>query len=290
MMVLGNNKILSAKLFNWEDFLKFIQKQWDWLVWLRVALDIYHGEIKGYSGVPYSKEAREKALNPKMKAFLSDGISSMIKNYRTNRLYHEIHTDYQADNIAIKASVEFWNKINSFPFLFNEIFSLFHKEGLENRFIENLEPFILAEYFTNEIMPDILLQKLCDHYLNSEKYLSFERIVTKLNFTNFTSISQLEKECREKMLTTSLIHLKVTSLKGNEKNAWLDILVSSYNRMKQGKKSKDLNNIKEIMLQDELTRYTIESSYEYSGLKLLHIIKCFINGEKFPSGKLNNKI
>ena len=290
VMVLGNSKVLSVKLFNWEEFLKFIQKQWDWLVWLKVALDIYYGEIKGYSGVPYAKEARENSLKPKMKSFLSEGIYSMIKNYKSNRLYHEIHADYQADNIAIKASVEFWKIINSFPFLFNEIFSLFHKEGLESRFIENLEPFIFADYFKNETMPDVLLSKIWDYYMNSGKYHTFEKIVTKLNFNEFTSINQLEKEWKEKMLINALIHLRVTPLKTNDSKACLEILVSMYNKMKQGKKSKNFDSVQEIILQDEASRYLIESSYEYWGLKLMLIIKWFINGEKYPSGKLNKNI
>lgn len=41
-----------------------------------------------------------------------------------------------------------------------------------------------------------------------------------------------------------------------------------------------------MMLKDEESRYSIESTYEYIGLKLLYIIKLFIRGDKFPTGKL----
>ena len=84
IIVLGQEKILSAKLFYWEDYLKYVQKHCDWLVCLRVALDIYHGEMKGYYGVPYIKEERENALKHKMKDLIYEGIKAMIKNYNRN--------------------------------------------------------------------------------------------------------------------------------------------------------------------------------------------------------------
>ena len=108
IIVLGQEKILSAKLFYWEDYLMYIQKQCDWLVCLKMALDIYHGEAKGYYGVPYVKEDRENKLKHKMKSLIEDGIRNMIKNFSSsNSDTSSSSSDYRADNIAIKAAVEF---------------------------------------------------------------------------------------------------------------------------------------------------------------------------------------
>ena len=45
-----------------------------------------------------------------------------------------------------------------------------------------------------------------------------------------------------------------------------------------------------MMIQDEQSKFEIEASYEYIGLKLLYIINLFIQGEKFPTGKLSSKV
>ena len=88
------------------------------------------------------------------------------------------------------------------------------------------------------------------------------------------------------MLTTALIHLIISSTLGTDKKACLQILNNVYNRYRQAKK-KTLNGVKEILMKDEESKYEIETSYEYIGIKLLYIIKLFIRGEKFPSGKLD---
>jgi len=107
IIVLGQEKILSAKLFHWEDYLKYVQKQCDWLVCLKIALDIYHGEIKGYYGVPYVKEERQRVLQHKMMNLIEEGIRSMIKNFKKNSSFSTSNSNFTADIIAIKAAVEF---------------------------------------------------------------------------------------------------------------------------------------------------------------------------------------
>lgn len=88
------------------------------------------------------------------------------------------------------------------------------------------------------------------------------------------------------MLTTALIHLIISSTIGTDQKACVQILNNVFNRFKQAKKNKSLNGVKEILLKDEESKYNIEASYEYIGVKLLYIIKLFIKGEKFPSGRL----
>ncbi len=44
-----------GKLYYWYEYLEELRKKCDWLAVLKNALDIYHGEIKGYYGVPIEK-------------------------------------------------------------------------------------------------------------------------------------------------------------------------------------------------------------------------------------------
>jgi hypothetical protein len=44
--------------------------------------------------------------------------------------------------------------------LFTIIFNEFQKEGFEDKFVENLEPFILSGYFKDELLPNKVLKKI----------------------------------------------------------------------------------------------------------------------------------
>lgn len=73
---MGNKTVIKGKLFNWKeyiDYIKFKENQ-DWLTVLKVALEIYNGELKGYSKVPDEKEVREKIMKPFMKDMIKDSI------------------------------------------------------------------------------------------------------------------------------------------------------------------------------------------------------------------------
>ena len=54
------NKIMRARLLSWREFidkLKFTDNQ-DWLTVLKVSLEIYNGEIKGFAMLPDARERR----------------------------------------------------------------------------------------------------------------------------------------------------------------------------------------------------------------------------------------
>lgn len=56
----------------------------DWLTILKTALDIYHDEIRGYSGVPFSKEDREEVLKPGMIDLVDEAVSTILKGTDAN--------------------------------------------------------------------------------------------------------------------------------------------------------------------------------------------------------------
>jgi hypothetical protein len=89
---------------------------------------------------------------------------------------------------------------------------------------------------------------------------------------------ELESLCNEKLLTTALIHLIITSCQANDEKACAKILRNIYNRFKVAK-HKDFSKIKEMILKDEESKFEIEASYEYIGLKLLYILKLFFKGK-----------
>ncbi len=62
------------------DHIKF-KENYDWLTVLKVGLEIYTGDSKGFAKVPDEKEKREKLLKPHMKEIIKDSIQSVIFKY-----------------------------------------------------------------------------------------------------------------------------------------------------------------------------------------------------------------
>lgn len=73
---MGNKNVIKGKLFSWKEYLDHIKfkENYDWLTVLKVALEIYNGETKGYAKVPDEKEIREGILKPFMLDMIKDSV------------------------------------------------------------------------------------------------------------------------------------------------------------------------------------------------------------------------
>ena len=79
--------IVRAKVYSWKEYLdhmKFKENK-DWLAVLKIALEIYNGEAKGYSKVPDEKEIREGLLKGFMKDLIKDSVQQVIYKFNSNK-------------------------------------------------------------------------------------------------------------------------------------------------------------------------------------------------------------
>lgn len=108
---------------------------------LKVALEIYNGEAKGYAKVPDEKEIREGILKGFMKDMIKDSVQQVIYKFNSTKTASDpkqavVSTEtYQADSIAIKVAIEFCLSISATFFLFTEIYQIFVDQSLEHKFI-----------------------------------------------------------------------------------------------------------------------------------------------------------
>jgi len=73
-------------LLSWREFidkLKFTDNH-DWLTVLKVALEIYNGEIKGFALLPDAKERRQSFLKDYMKKLILTSIQTVIFKFKNN--------------------------------------------------------------------------------------------------------------------------------------------------------------------------------------------------------------
>lgn len=210
--VVLEDEILCANLYLSLSYLLELQHKYGWIVCMKAALEIYNGDMKGFSGVPCITEEREATLIDPLKDLVKQGISKMVKLFHGSRLAGSLgQGNLEEDNNTIKVAIEFCHEIKANDFLFSKIFEEFEKEGFEDKFVENLEPFILGGYFKEELIPDVVLKRIVDYYLEQRKYDVLARIVSCLNFSSYEYLEELTTICTLKNLTTTLVHLIITS-------------------------------------------------------------------------------
>ena len=102
---------------------------------MRAALEIFNGKMIGLAGLPDQKEAREMELKEKMKDLLRENIDACIAEFQEGQMIQ---------SKTLRVATEFCIKIGAIDHLFGELFSMFAEAGIEQRFFENLEAFILS--------------------------------------------------------------------------------------------------------------------------------------------------
>lgn len=101
LIFLGQEELLQQRLYHWEDYLEHIKSECGWLVWLKAALDIYTGSIKGLHGVPSILSIRKQELILKLKELVASATSELIKSFYGNS-YNFAQQTKDNDNSAIK--------------------------------------------------------------------------------------------------------------------------------------------------------------------------------------------
>jgi hypothetical protein len=317
VIALGKTTIGQRNLIHWEEFLDLIRRTNpdDWLKVLRAALDIYNGKMVGLAGLPDQREKREVMLRERMKDLLRQNIDACIKEFQEGQC---------VSKTTLRVATEFCIRVGAIDHLFGELFQMFAEAGMEQRYFQALDAFILSGALKHQVVPDHILQRLIDFYRQTDVEL-LEKAILNLNLSKYPNVVQVRHICEEEFLSSALIHL-LTTLFDDEKDTntavCISILCSLFNLMMRCKvaetKEAVLNlpqyihsqgtslfeqlhtekeEVKGLSTEEEAkqaeymksreTKLGIEHSKTYIGYKLLWVITLFIEGKKFPSGSLS---
>lgn len=80
VMFLNGQKVLRARVFSWKEFLNIMRqnRNSDWLSILKVAMEIFNGDAKGFAFLPDSKEQREEELVEYMREMILKIITQEV--------------------------------------------------------------------------------------------------------------------------------------------------------------------------------------------------------------------
>jgi hypothetical protein len=181
------------------------QEEEQWLMILRAALDIYNGKLIGLAGIPDQKETREQMLRDEMRELLRENIDSCIKEFQEGACQ---------SSKTLRVALEFCIRVNAIDHLFGELFLMFAEAGMEQRFFENLEPFILSGKFKQTKIPKKILNRIIEYYRQKDLEL-LEKVLLNLNLSKYKNILEVRHICETEFLTSALIHI-LTNLFDND--------------------------------------------------------------------------
>jgi hypothetical protein len=150
-------------------------------------------------------------LRDEMKELLRENIDSCIKEFQEGACQ---------SSKTLRVALEFCIRVNAIDHLFGELFLMFAEAGMEQRFFENLEPFILSGKFKQTKIPKKILNRLIEYYRQKDLEL-LEKILLNLNLSKYKDILEVRHICETEFLTSALIHI-LTNLFDNDNEVSTD--------------------------------------------------------------------
>ena len=110
----------------------------------------------------------------------------------------------------IRIAIEFCVTIQDCYFLFYDLFLMFQEEALENIFLDELKPFIMAGRFQDWDLPDDILQNhIINYYKDPHQPELIEKIIINLSLKECPKqvLMELIQFCEANFLSTALLYL-----------------------------------------------------------------------------------
>jgi hypothetical protein len=90
-----------------------------------------------------------------MKELLRDNIGACIKEFQEGQMIQ---------SKTLRVATEFCIKVGAIDHLFGELFNMFAEAGIEQRYFENLEAFILSGRLKQVQIPHKILTRIIQYY------------------------------------------------------------------------------------------------------------------------------
>jgi len=179
--------------------------------------------------------------------------------------------------------------IHAIDFLFTDLYEIFKLNGMEEKFLITLEPFILAGHLRREILPHDKVRRLIELYERNQNYATLEKVIQNLNFSEYPKIDELQVICMSKTMVSALLYL-MTKQK-TEAGEWdlgcMQILNTIFKVFKDAQDTAKVADFARLFKVDTIRKQNMEKSKVYIGYKLLWTMKLSLEGLTFPYGELS---
>lgn len=202
---------------------------------------------------------------------------------------------------------------------------MFTEAGIEERYFENLEPFILGGKLKQVHIPQPILASMIRFYRKKDTEL-LEKAILNLNLEHYSDNADVRRICEEDFLTSALIHM-LTTIFDKDKSVGmntvcLQILCALFSVMNKSEIEKTKEEVITVLTQvkdssillgvnqledksgteneeerlkekkeqeaQRQLKLDIEHSKTYIGYKLMWVMQLFAGGKRFPAGSLSS--
>lgn len=150
---------------------------------------------------------------------------------------------------TLRVATEFCIKVGALDHLFGELFNMFAEAGIEQRYFENLEAFILSGKLKKIFIPDRILTRIFQYYRQKDVEL-LEKAIMNLNLTKYSQTIDWATNCERDFLTSALICMLMTIYDNDqfmENAVCLQILNKLYQVMAKSKMEKSKDEVMAIL-------------------------------------------
>ena len=110
-----------------------------------------------------------------MKELLKENIDACIKEFQEGDC---------VSKTTLRVATEFCIRIGALDHLFGGLFQMFAEAGMEQRYFQNLDAFILSGKLQKTIIPDHILQRLIEFYRQTDVEL-LEKAILNVNLSQY---------------------------------------------------------------------------------------------------------
>ena len=265
------NEFYHVRLLSWDECLKNLKENYDWMTMFCLGIDIYKGEIKSLADIPMEEYFRKTRVKYFLNNYLNEYFSININNDKKNSF------DF------INVTIDFCINIESVDFLLNNIRNLLQNKRMDNLFFEKLEPFILKNKLIEQFIDQSTLTSLIQYYLNKGDLFKLSHLITHFSLKTL-NIEFIKNICKQYNFSSGLIYIYTNSYDDFffPIKIMFDYFLSSKNIFEE--------NLNEIFYSDDyvnkITNEKFEFSKEYLGHKILWFSNLCVKGKLYPN--LNN--
>ena len=204
VLILGKRCFYKVELYTWKEYLTKLLEENQWLMFLTVAIEIYHKNIRELGNINANEEDRREEI--------AEGIEEMVVHFIEVQLFYEIGDEGELEVIkdpdyiteAILSIIDFAVELELYDLLFGKVRQIFAKLKMKDEFLSNLEIFIKLNRIA--YIPDNVLREIVYYYIEKGKNKLMQHLILKLDVDRL-EITELETICLEGNLNAALIHI-----------------------------------------------------------------------------------
>ena len=274
----STNGVYKVILFTWEDCLNLLMKEKKWLELLSLGAEIYKGNLTSLLGIPFEEQERKNKIGNYLKNIIVQYVIYKINisktNYNNNNNNNEIIE-------CIEIAIDFCISIEDVNYLIGEIEPIFETQNLGEKFLQNLEPFILNDRLKKYNFNVNVISQIIELYNKKNKLENLEHLLIHINIECLDN-EIIINQCKELNLLTTLIYI----YSNGNRNEFLTPIYLLFDKYQNSIELPNFTDYKILLDKKVKTLKEIKTSKQYYGHILLWYIRWCLTGRKFPYKEL----